>query len=373
MPWLTPRIALVTELYPPSIGGQQTRFEALATRLRDLGASVTVVCTMHAPGLAEEEDLEGVRILRGPFLPKYMDPLLRQTVRSPVGMFRFALQVRRVLSRNDFDFIYFNQWPYLHVLFAPRRSRKMAGIDWCEMRDEAIHYLPQRLLPRLVPLNLSVSNWTAQRFENLAGVDVGYLPTGVDLKRFHPTIGERNGLLFLGRLVENKNLPLLIRSFARYRELGGTEELTIAGSGPEESTARKELTKLTPGIRESVDLLGEVPEQKKIDLLATSRLLLIPSLREGFPNVVAEAMASGLPVATVSSPENGTAHVVRLYEIGTVGEPNPESFALAISRALETADDYSSRCIAAAREIDWPVLAAQLYKYGVALKDKGKE
>jgi glycosyltransferase involved in cell wall biosynthesis len=373
MPQVTPRIALVTELYPPSIGGQQTRFEALATRLRDLGASVTVVCTMHAPGLAAEEEAEGIRILRGPFLPKYMEPLLRHTVRSPVGMVRFALRARRVLSRNTFDFIYFNQWPYLHILLAPRRSRKMAGIDWCEMRDEAIHYLPQRLLPRLVPLNLSVSNWTAQRFQALAGVEVGYLPTGVDLNRYYPTVGERNGLLFLGRLVENKNLPLLVRAFAWYRELGGSEELTIAGSGPEESTTRQELAKLTPKVRESVNLLGGVPESKKVDLLATSKLLLIPSLREGFPNVVAEAMASGLPVATVSSPENATAHLVRLYNIGTVGDPTPESFALAISRALANTGDYSSHCTEAAREIDWSVLAAQLYKYCLALKDKVPE
>jgi glycosyltransferase involved in cell wall biosynthesis len=354
------RVALVTELYEPSVGGQQTRFRALAHGLRDLGVSVSVITTMHERGLAHDEVLDGVRVMRGPLMPGYMHPRFAATVRSPIGMVRYGWRCRRLLRSQEFDAAYFNQWPYLHILLAGRRIRSRAGIDWCEARDSAIHSLPLRLLPRLVSFNLAVNQWTAGVIEERSHVPVGYLPSGVLVDRFRSPATERAGLLFLGRLVPNKNLPLLLSGFAKYRSRGGRERLVIAGTGPDEGALRASLANLEPSVAAAVEVLGEVSDEQKRQLLSTSRLLVIPSLREGFPNVVVEALASGTPTVTVSSPENGTAHVVRLYGIGVVEAPDSAGVADGIARALEEWPTLHDACTSAAPQFDWSVLSLQL-------------
>lgn len=358
------RVALITELYAPHVGGQENRFKALAEGFVQRGAEVTVFTVRYEAGLAAEEVLNGVRVLRAPDVPGYVRGGAGGLVRSPMGMLRFGLATRRWLASSEpFDFLYFNQWPYLHVLFAPRRARSIAAIDWCEHRDEAVHVLPERLLPRLVRGNFCVNADTANRLGEAAGVAIGYLPSGVYRSRYESNRKDRAGFLFVGRLVANKNLPLLVNGYAEYRLAGGTEPLRIAGAGPERDRLLDIVGQQTHDVAEAIEVLGEVAEDRKVELLASSRALLLPSLREGFPNVVAEAMASGLPTVTVDSPENGTAPVVRRYGSGTVGSADPAGFASAINEALGSWDAIHARCVVGAAELDWETIVDELYAY----------
>jgi glycosyltransferase involved in cell wall biosynthesis len=355
------RIALVTELFSPSIGGQQTRFEQLARALVNDGHDVTVICTRNVVEADPVEVSGRLRILRGPMLPRYEWTTARRLQRSPIGVLRFAAAARRQLRAGEFDAAYFNQWPYLHILFAPRDLRRRAGIDWCEFRSGLIHRVFMRLLPGRVAFNATVNEWTGEQIEQVAGTKLHYLPSGVDVAHYRslPT-EDRHGLLFLGRLVENKNLPLLLSGYAELLRGGLDEPLCIVGDGPESDKLTAGLMALPVDVRGRVELLGRVDEERKLELLASSRALLLPSLREGFPNVVAEAMASGLPIATVSSPLNGAARVVERYRVGAVGAPTPEGFASAVMTVISGGAALSHRCVDAAAELDWSVLAREL-------------
>jgi glycosyltransferase involved in cell wall biosynthesis len=122
------------------------------------------------------------------------------------------------------------------------------------------------------------------------------------------------------------------------------------------------IERLDPAVRRDVNVFGAVGDDQKRELLATSRVLAIPSLREGFPNVVSEALASGLPVATTTSPLNGTARVVVKYGIGTTGSETPEGLAGAIADALARFGELSARSTATAAGLDWKILARQLHE-----------
>jgi glycosyltransferase involved in cell wall biosynthesis len=132
----------------------------------------------------------------------------------------------------------------------------------------------------------------------------------------------------------------------------------VAGAGPTLEILKAAAA--TSAYAGEIHFLGFIDDATKIDLLSRSELLVIPSRREGFPRVVAEGMASGLPTATVDYPDNGTKAVVRQYQIGIVSEPTPQALADAAGRILADWKHYSERCLEHAPELDWSLLVAKL-------------
>ena len=95
----------------------------------------------------------------------------------------------------------------------------------------------------------------------------------------------------VGRLALEKNLPMLVEAFAPIAAAGGTALLLI-GEGPERAALQACIAQLEPGSH--VRLLGERSDMARI--YAAVDCLVLPSLSEGMPLVVLEAMAHGLPV-----------------------------------------------------------------------------
>jgi glycosyltransferase involved in cell wall biosynthesis len=358
------RLAFVTELYAPSVGGQETRFRSLAEALVGAGHEVEVLCIGHRRDLAPIEVIGGVTVRRHPLVDGYHDSRfgpMSSVVRLATVRLPFAWWTRRTLTSGGFDAILYNQYPIVHVLLAPRAARRRAAVDWCEVREGMVHGLSRRILPRMVAANLCVNEAAAAAVQADSGRPVTYLPSGVwaDAYGCRPR-AERRGVLYLGRLFDNKDLPLLVRGWHRYRQRGGTEPLVVAGDGPARAQLEEAVAALPGSMRGEVSLLGAVDELRKVELLASSALLAITSNREGFPNVVAEATAARLPVATVDAPRNGTASVVRRYEIGAVGSPDPDGVADAIDQTLARWAEFSAAAGRAATTLGWPQLADEL-------------
>jgi glycosyltransferase involved in cell wall biosynthesis len=111
-------------------------------------------------------------------------------------------------------------------------------------------------------------------------------------------------------------------------------------------------------VASSIDLVGVVDDARKVELLAGASVLAMPSKREGFPRVVAEAMASGLPVVTADFPENGTKDVVKLADSGVVTSPTTEGYAAGIQQAMTNWTRYSENGLSFSRSLDWDQIAA---------------
>jgi glycosyltransferase involved in cell wall biosynthesis len=103
-------------------------------------------------------------------------------------------------------------------------------------------------------------------------------------------------VLFLSRLHEKKNIPLLLRSLASIPNAARSIELTIAGDG--EPRYRSELESLTAslGLSARVRFVGHLDGDAKRTAFETADVFALPSAHENFGIAVAEALAAGLPV-----------------------------------------------------------------------------
>lgn len=162
---------------------------------------------------------------------------------------------------------------------------------------------------------------------------VTVLRNGVDLSLFRPGDREaarralglsRPTLLSVGNLVELKGHHRVIEAL---RRLPGFD-LVIAGEGPERD--RLEQLRRRLGLAERVRLLGAVPHSALPAIYTAADALVLASSREGWPNVLLEAMACGAPAA--ASAVGGIPEVVQAPEAGELIRNNtPQGIAEAVA------------------------------------------
>ncbi len=168
---------------------------------------------------------------------------------------------------------------------------------------------------------------------------VTVLRNGVDLAAFHhdaagaAALRDRLGLeppvyASVGHLIARKAHHLAIEALAEL----GSGSLLIAGKGEEEKRLRARAAAL--GLADRVHFLGGVPHEDLKAVYSAADLLFLASTREGWPNVLLEALACGTPV--VATAVNGSPEVVRQPVAGEiVAERSGAALAAAARRVLE--------------------------------------
>lgn len=367
------RIALLTELFAPSIGGQEIRFQSIAEHLAKRGHEVTVYCISHADGLPERETFPAgytvVRCVANGAYKRRSALGMRRSVRSILS---FALLLRRQLPARRYDAVFANQWPLLHVALMPRTVRRRLTLDWCEVRETLFYRVFQSRLPRLAARNVAVSTAVAAAITRQSGKPCNVVESGIDRADYRSKdAADRRGVLYFGRLAPHKNVELLLEAFEILRDEGFDEDLVIAGGGPSLAALKETAAASRHGAH--IHLLGFVSDEQKLDLLAGAAVMALPSRREGFPRVIAEAYASGLPVVTADYPENGSKEVIAEHGGGLVCAPSARAMADAILAARARRAELVVQGAAAAETLDWTHLIsrveADLLEGGGAARD----
>ena len=146
---------------------------------------------------------------------------------------------------------------------------------------------------------------------------VTIIPCGVDT-RYFKSAEKKPYILFVGRLTRRKRVDSLLRAYARLpnREY----QLLIVGDGEE----RLKLIELTRklGIRDRVIFLANISRQKLRQLYAHASIFILPSIGEGLPLSLLEAMASGCGV--VATRVSGVTDVVKHDITGLLVKPGNE-------------------------------------------------
>jgi glycosyl transferase family 1 len=147
-----------------------------------------------------------------------------------------------------------------------------------------------------------------------------------------PAIPWRLRLAWAGRLAGGKGLEALLDALALLaarEEAGHRVELVILGDGPARAGLEVQATRLD--VADRIHWLGYVADRGTyMDALASCDLFVFPSPAEGFPKVILDAMAVGLPV--VASPSGELRPLRAMGVIETVGSRGPQALATAIER-----------------------------------------
>ena len=131
-------------------------------------------------------------------------------------------------------------------------------------------------------------------------VKIDVIPDGLDLGRFEPVqrdpCPEKVRVLTIGRLIPRKGFQFLIRALPQIIEKTETHdfEIEIVGDGPYQG----ELLKLSEdlGVASHIRFAGSVPYSELPQKYRDADVFILPSLAEGMPLVVLEAMGTGLPI-----------------------------------------------------------------------------
>jgi glycosyltransferase involved in cell wall biosynthesis len=273
---------------------------------------------------------------------------------APILLFLASIaSVRQLQRERDFDLIdahYFYPDGVAAILLGAI-FRKPVIIT---ARGTDINLIPQFRLPR------ALIKMAARRAGGIVAVSraikdaivklglppelVTVLRNGVDLKKFHPGGRELaraelglNGrtLLSVGQLIERKGHEFVIGAMPGLPH----DTLLIAGEGPDRVILEDLAKRL--GVAKRVRFLGSVPHRDLQKIYAASDALILASSREGWPNVLLEAMACGTPA--VATPIWGNPEVVSCRDAGVLMQSRSALGVIAgVEELFRTAPDRTA-------------------------------
>ena len=352
------KLLIITNLFPNAAEPRRGLFNRqqaaeLATRC-DVTVVAPVVWTPRS-AVPRQERIDGLDVHH----PRYLViPWLSRPINWLLLSWGLQRTVRRLHQQRRFDRL-LATWAYPDVVAASRLARalkiplvaKLHGSDINELaagpwRRRLVAGALQRAA-RVIAVSSPLKAKTEALGVPAERIDV--ISNGVDAGLFAPrdkaACRRQLGLpvdgpliLFVGNLVPVKGLDDLLEAVRRAHAREGAKPFTLAvvGDGP----LRAELQRRAQSVwlRGRVVLAGAKPHEEIPVWLGACDALCLPSLNEGCPNVVIEALASGRPV--VGTRTGGIPELVLDGETGVlVPVCDPDGLALGLLKALTTAWD----------------------------------
>lgn len=206
---------------------------------------------------------------------------------------------------------------YLYSDFAFKEGKPIRGLLYKFLEPIVLHYASIVIVTTKELLKALANSWRSK---------IVYIPNGVDTKLFKPgkfRIFRRFTIIYVGRLEPIKNLSNLVHGVSR---ISGKVNLILIGSGSE----KQNLTSLAKSLAVELHIHDPVPNRKIAELLRRCSVFVLPSLAEGHPKALLEAMSSGLPV--VGTRVAGIRELIRHGENGLLCDTDPESIAAALKK-----------------------------------------
>lgn len=362
------KIVFVSDaIYPYMKGGKEKRLHEITTRLAKMGHDVHVY-TMHWwPGTDGALFEDGV-YLHAICKHHEMYHGDRRTIKEGI---LFGLACFK-LFRVRFDVLDVDHMPFFPIfstwIVCVLRGRKLYG-TWHEAlsHEEWVNYMGSRgviaaLIERWsirLPYRITAaSSHTKYLLAAIHGREQGVelVASGIDASllrtvRSAPVLVD---VLYVGRLVKDKNVDKLILAISILAQEHPGIRCVIIGQGIEKSrlwqlVARRHL-------QENISFLDPLPEAADVySYMKAAKVFCLPSTREGFGIAPLEALGCGTPVITIDSPGNAARHLVQNGHNGSVVALDPPALAEAILYWISLTDRPD--IAAQTAEYDWHQLA----------------
>jgi len=160
------------------------------------------------------------------------------------------------------------------------------------------------------------------------GIDTNYFSLSEEVKNSSKAIKEKYALgendfvfIFIGRIVKDKGINELLTAFNNLTESNKDIKLFLVGPYEEELDPISDISKSIISKNKSIFHVGFKEDVRPF--LAVSNVLVFPSYREGFPNVVMQAGAMGLP--SIVTNINGCNEIINNGKNGIIIEPKDEN------------------------------------------------
>jgi len=288
-----PRLLYVSSRYP-GIGGGETYLLELAKGL----SAEFCVCFVEAGG---NDELANQIIELGYPLARLNYYLFSAR--------KAALQLKGICERWNIDLIHLNnRRDALLAYYLPDVPKVMtihtnffaSALGLSQNLRSLIMLTVLRLAKNSIQRYITVTQYSADRLSMFLGLTVQHrvrsIYNGLRLPQTtnSPPIAQRRLICSVASIYRNKGLEFLISALALLTELPWVCQ--IVGDGPDRS--RLESLVRRHQLQSRISFTGTLPREQVFEILAHSRMVVLPTLYEGFPYSLLEAMSLGVPIIT---------------------------------------------------------------------------
>ena len=361
------RIAFIYDAaYPWVMGGAEMRVYELAKRLSAHGHDVH----WYTIGWWWDEQNKNDIIQDGINFHGVCKPrsLYSNERRSIVEALYFSIKLLGPLFRFKFDVVDCQSFPFFSAFIAwfhsfLGRSKlvitvlEVWGSYWYEylgflgVGGRVVEYLALHLSNDII----SISTKTKRDFLKHRKINkVEVIAPGINLSNVQKIreAERKQDIIFAGRLIKEKRVQLLLESLIKTKEVIPNIKCLIIGDGPEKDSLINLTKKL--GLEKNVEFKGFMKNhQDLMSKLKSSRVLVLPSKREGFGMVVVEANAIGIPAVVVEDPMNAACDLVEEGVNGFIANPTTDNLSKKIKLALDKGQSMREECLSHAQPYDW--------------------
>jgi len=313
------KICILTSSFPAYKGSTESIFVYEFARHLAKKSTVSVVCPVYKSSKLKKESFDNISVNRFQyFFPLRFQKLTEEgsiisnfkksfiaKLQFPFFLFFMFLKGLKISKKSD---IIHAQWALsgLVGVFIKMFIKKPLIIT---IRGSDLKYaLKSSLFKRIIMFVFRRADYIIAVSEDLKkdiallGIEnnkISMIPNGIDTDLFKLRSKalirkklklplDKKIILFVGRLTKDKGISYLIQAF---NKLDHSFLLLLIGFGPDKPFFRKITEK-----NNNITFLGEKEHDQVAEYMNASDVFILPSLSEGRPNVILEAMASGLPI-----------------------------------------------------------------------------
>lgn len=304
------KIMQIAPHFYPYVGGQESYIYNLSKNLVKNGHEVHIV-TSNYPKSKISEEIEGITIER--------NNLLIRPLRNPISSGFFNI---KKLSQN-FDLIQVhNLYAFPSIVAAYYKNKIDLPLIFTDhgklvfgqrYKDIFVRMYTQRIAKQVLEKNDLITVLSEHQKNYLGSLcpnvseKIEIIPNAIDVELFEKLDKNIDTLetgiftfLFVGQLIKRKGVDWLIKAIRIVKETNNNIKLIIVGDGQHEDYFKKLVKDLN--LNRYVEFKGRIDDKNKlVHIYKSSDALVLPSLSEGLPTVILEAIYFGLPVISTDN------------------------------------------------------------------------